>query len=1133
MNTAEENEAQHLFAGGGTLGALMMAKDWGQTSLGNVEEWPQNLKTCVQIILNSRKPMFIWWGKDHIHLFNDAHHLMRGNKQPIVVGIPAAQAWPEGWKYLGDHVSGNLLHTENSIDEGLLIITHRNGYLEETYCSFSLSAVPGNDGLHAGIICTNSDDTQRIIYQRQLHTLRNLNKITLDRMDKRTVFQATMKVLAENPADFPFACLYETAVNSSQATLVNCNPPSYVTTLFPEKVDITRDNTPWHLWQVISSGKQAIARQLRSRYKELPTGPWQMPPDEALILPILCSGQAQPAAVLIVGLNPYRPLDDPYQSFFQLVVNQLANSLSTVYYSQSNSTGTGIPTAIDQDKTFFFSYMSHKFGSLIPLLLKPLDNLLAQPNDNSQEFTQNIKSILRNTLRALQMTNYLLNFSRKEAGKATAQFSPVALGDFTTYLANSFRSVIEKAGLKYEIYCEPSSAPVYVEMEMWETIVLHLLYNAYKYTLQGKILVTIHYEQRFAVLRVTDTGIGIPHEAMSHIFERFQHVGQSTSRTPEGEGISLALVKELVNLHGGNTQVSSTLGKGSVFTVSIPMGEAHLSTAQIIPPRPSYHTHLQELFLRDTFHNFRPATPPPSTTSSANPLVLLVDDNVDLRAVMQRLLLPHTQIITADNGQQALETIQRQRPDLVITDVVMPVMDGLTLLRHLKANHHTAYIPVILLSAEDHEAARTEGYELGADDYLVKPFSAKELLARVCSRLKSNKPLRYTSHQLHNIFERAPMAIALLVGPDFRMEVVNDKMLENTGRTHEALINRPMLEAMPELNEQGIGALLHEAFQHGKSVQAKERPILLLRDGKNTVMYHSFVFEPFRDEAERVIGLLAVANDVTELVRSREMAQHNAQEMEKMVEQRTSELQKANDTLSQTNKELEQFAYVSSHDLQEPLRKIQTFSDLLLQNNSNPNFESGKYLLKIHNAASRMSSLIKDLLSFSRVSRMGESFKPTDLEAILRNVRSDYEVTIREKGAEIYADPLPVINAIPVQLSQLFSNMVGNSLKFTEQAPRIYIRAMEATPAQLALQPSLSKQQRYLRLEFSDNGIGFDQSYADQIFTIFQRLHDRHTYPGTGIGLAICKKIVLHHGGAIYAQSSAQKGASFIVFLPW
>lgn len=255
--------------------------------------------------------------------------------------------------------------------------------------------------------------------------------------------------------------------------------------------------------------------------------------------------------------------------------------------------------------------------------------------------------------------------------------------------------------------------------------------------------------------------------------------------------------------------------------------------------------------------------------------------------------------------------------------------------------------------------------------------------------------------------------------------------------------------------------------------------------------------------------------------------------LEKNISAKTAELAAANDDLRRLNLNLEQFVYIASHDLQEPLRKINIFSDMLQKSNATISDEGRIYLTKIENAAKRMSLLINDLLELSKVSSKETTFVPTDLNVILNNIKVDYEVLINQKNAVIIIQSLPVIEAIPLQMNQLFYNLVGNALKFTKEgvASEIKISCSMLTPeniTNLALKPDIS----YCNIEVKDNGIGFNQKYATQIFEMFQRLHGKHEYAGTGIGLSLAKKIVDNHGGLIYAVSEDDKGAVFNVILP-
>ncbi len=262
------------------------------------------------------------------------------------------------------------------------------------------------------------------------------------------------------------------------------------------------------------------------------------------------------------------------------------------------------------------------------------------------------------------------------------------------------------------------------------------------------------------------------------------------------------------------------------------------------------------------------------------------------------------------------------------------------------------------------------------------------------------------------------------------------------------------------------------------------------------------------------------------------------EELEAKIKAATAELEAANNELAvvnskllKSNKELEQFAYVASHDLQEPLRKIQTFSELAGRSN-NPIPVQQNYIEKIRLSAARMSSLIKAILNYSKLSVVEEQSQLVDLNDVVRSVATDFELLLEEKKGTIQFDDLPVVKGNPLQLHQLFFNLASNSLKFTDNAPLIRISSTVVAVSDLALPLIDSRADRYYEIRFKDNGIGFDQVYADKVFAIFQRLHHRQDYLGTGIGLALCKRIVENHNGFIRVESETGKGTTFFIYLP-
>jgi PAS domain S-box-containing protein len=323
---------------------------------------------------------------------------------------------------------------------------------------------------------------------------------------------------------------------------------------------------------------------------------------------------------------------------------------------------------------------------------------------------------------------------------------------------------------------------------------------------------------------------------------------------------------------------------------------------------------------------------------------------------------------------------------------------------------------------------------------------------------------------------------------------------------NDGLIGRNLVDVFPQVKGSQMHLDLQQAFS-GEIVHNAA-----YRSRVSDRVFENF-YIPLRDKDDKVYRVLVIGHDITELA--------NANEKLKLL----------NADLEKSNRDLEQFAYVASHDLQEPLRKIQTFSNLLSQNLANKE-SADRYLEKIISSAARMTDLIKAVLNYSRLSDTNASFEMVPLNEILTTIQTDYELAIAEREAVIKAGSLPVIYGNRLQLNQLFLNLISNALKFSKEKPEISITANTVDKDAVPGNEALNGASKYVEIIFKDNGIGFEQQFADRIFTVFQRLHNRQEYPGTGIGLALCKKIVDNHHGHITVTSDPGVGTSFYIYLP-
>ncbi|MCY1035761.1 ATP-binding protein [Corallococcus sp. BB11-1] len=406
---------------------------------------------------------------------------------------------------------------------------------------------------------------------------------------------------------------------------------------------------------------------------------------------------------------------------------------------------------LDRLKSEFFANVSHEFRTPLTLMLGPTEDLLAGRSGTlPDEARKELERVHRNAGRLLKLVNALLDLSRLEAGPKEERFVPADLAALTADAASSFRSAMERTGLQFTVDCPPLSEPVYVAPDLWEQIVLNLVSNAFKFTLQGGVTLRLREEGRRVALEVEDTGAGIPAQELPRLFERFHRVPGTASRTHEGTGIGLALVQEFARLHGGAVSVRSTEGEGTTFRVELPLGHAHLPPERIrttarprSAAREATSAYVQEALLwnvskpkEHTQSNHAPTPGQASQDPRPRARILLVDDNRDMRDYIQRVLSTDYDVETVTDGQKALEFALARPPDLVLSDVMMPRLDGVGLLQALRAAPHTRELPILLLSAKAGEQATVQGLSSGADDYLVKPFSAGELLARIASNLR-------------------------------------------------------------------------------------------------------------------------------------------------------------------------------------------------------------------------------------------------------------------------------------------------------------------------------------------------------------------------------------------------------------
>ena len=766
MDLIKTQLIESVFAGGGEMGARMRALDWSTTALGPLEQWPQSLQASVRVMLGSGFPMLVCWGPAYTMLFNDPYRPLIGTKQLSALGRAIREVLPETWDFLGPRFDRVMTHgQEASHLTGQMFTVFRNNYLEECYFSFSYSPIRDDNGNVGGVFTTVLDMTERVIEDRRRQVLRDLASRMAEARNEEEVCRVSAETLGQHRSSVPFAILYEYLPVERQARLVSVSAETDKD-LRPAVIDCTSESI-WRFNTALS--EDCLVVELGERASALSIPDWPLPAEKATVLPIRLREHSETAAFLALGIHPGRAFDDTYREFVRRIAEQIAIGLASARAHEQERRRAEALAEIDRAKTAFFSNVSHEFRTPLALMLGPLDEVLQEAHERlSPESHEQLVTVRRNAVRLLKLVNTLLDFSRIEAGRVQAVYEPTDLSGVTSEIASVFRSAMENAGLQFSVECPPIAEPVYVDRDMWEKVVSNLLSNAFKFTFEGSVAVTLKSMESAVQLQVRDTGVGIPEEHRERVFERFHRVEGTHGRTFEGTGIGLAFVQELVRLHGGGVRVESVLGQGSAFTVTIPLGTMHLpperiqATRSVASPGVTADVYAQEAqgWLADEWGPVDVAALPNSASIVPVPtplprpeavadreLIVAADDNADMRKYLRHLLDGQYEVHTVSDGRQALETTRLLRPALLLADVMMPQLDGFGLLRAVRDDAALASTPIILLSARAGEESRLEGLQAGADDYLVKPFTARELMARVEVHLKLAKLRRETAER--------------------------------------------------------------------------------------------------------------------------------------------------------------------------------------------------------------------------------------------------------------------------------------------------------------------------------------------------------------------------------------------------
>lgn len=1126
----------------------MRAFDWTSTSLGDPANWPQSLKVAVRIMLTSRYAMWMSWGPEHIFFCNDAYRPTLGVKQAWALGAPAAKVWNEIWPAIGPLVDSVMETGVASWNEDLLLFLERSGVPEETYHTFSYSPLADDDGSTVGILCVVTEETLRVIAERRMATLRDLAAALNTLIVERDVLDASAAQLNANLKDLPFSMLY--LFEGDQQARLACSTGVRPDSDFAPSTVTRGQSSKWPFESIFEV--DGPSRIMDFSAVDVPTGAWDRAPREALMIPLHMQGQEQAGGVFIAALNPYRPVDQDYEAFVELVASQLTAGIANARaYEQARQRAEAL-AEIDRAKTAFFSNVSHEFRTPLTLMLGPLEELLLSKEMSTADL-DNLQLAHRNANRLLKLVNALLDFSRIEAGRVQASYVPTNIADITSDLASNFRSATEKAQLALVVDCKPLREPVFLDRDMWEKIVLNLLSNALKFTFEGQISVLVDEWEGGARLTIRDTGTGVPEHELPRMFERFHRIEGARGRSFEGSGIGLALVQELVQLHSGRISVSSEEGTGTVFTITLPFGSAHLPHEQVhATPLQHERTGRSASYIEEALSWLRSEGVEASTSQATSELalaagleapviskrlggsILIADDNADMRAYLRRLLEQDHECAVAADGLDALTMIHQRRPDLLITDIMMPRMDGFALIRSIRDDPDLRDLPIIALSARAGEEARIEGLAGGADDYLVKPFSAKELIARIEAALKIAEvrrqvtdALRVSEARFRNMADNAPVMIWTTDQSAF-CTYLSRSWYQFTGQTPETGLGFGWLDATHPDDKAAAEATFVKANAGHSAFSLEYR----LRRHDGTYRWAIDAAAPWFDAKGEFLGYIGSVIDITERKELEEAQRQLNLVLERRVEEAITAREQTEVQLRQAQK-MEAIGKLTggvAHDFNNLLQIISGNLELLAGDVAG-NDRAEQRITHALAGAARGAKLASQLLAFGR--RQPLAPKSINIGRHLRNMDHLLRRALGE-GIEIETVVAGGLWNTLIDASQLENallNLAINARDAMQGQGKLTIEAGNAllddtyAESHLELKPG-----QYVMLAVSDTGCGIPVDILDRVFEPF--FTTKAEGEGTGLGLSMVYGFVKQSGGLTKIYSEADQGTTVRLYLP-
>ena len=1174
------------------MAQLIRAKDWGKTSLGDPAGWPQSLRTIVALMLENPIGMYIAWGDDYIQLYNDSYRPILGNtKHPNALGISTRETFPEIWEIIGPMFDGVMKGKAVGFPDFMLPL-NRNGFVEECCFDFSYTPIRKDDGEVGGILATVFETTNKKKTEQALKGSEQRFRTMADNIPnlawmadadgwifwynkKWYEFTGTTPEQMEgwgwqsvhDPIELPIVLKRwkESIATGHPFEMVfplkgaDGRFRQFLTRVLPVKDDEGKiiqwfgSNTDITPQKEIEKAYKESEQRFRDTVKQAPVGITILRGKDYIV------EMANDAYIRLIDRKATELVGRPLFDSLPEVQDTVQALLDGVLHTGVPFHGNEVPIPVNrygkQEVCYFdflYSPLKEEDGKISGIIVTATDvSEKVMAIKKIKENENQLQSIFFNAPAAVavitgpehtyvlannEYQNMVSRTSEQLVGKTSKAIFPELVGTGTfeifdgIYLSGESFSLSEypvkldknNDGKMEQFYFRFSAVPLKDAEGNFNSIVIVAVDITEQVEARNQIQES---EQRFGAAIAAVQGILWTNNGKGEMegeqpgwasltgqtYEEFQGYGWANAVHPDDAQPTITAWKQAVKEQKTfiyEHRVKTKNGQWRDFSIrAIPL----LSAEGILHQWVGVHTDITEQKLAEQKLAYRTALLEAHNEASVDG-ILLVDAKGKILSFNQRFveiwnMPPH--IVNAKNDEAALS--------FAMTQLVHP-QQFIEKVKYLY--EHPTETSLDELEFIDGRIVERYGYPVVSEDsiYYAWSWTFKD----ITSQKNYEKTIIESERRFRLLADSMPQHI-WTSDPQGNLNYFNKSVFDYSGLTLEQIIKGGWLQIVhPDDRDRNIKEWMN-SITTGKDFLLEHR--FRRHDGE----YHWQLSRaiPQKDENGKIQMWVGTSTNIQE-------QKTFANELEKQVHKRTKELAVTNIELERKNKDLESFAYISSHDLQEPLRKIQTFATRIIEKEYKALSENGKDNLKrMQDAASRMQTLIQDLLTYSKTNTSERNYVNTDLNIIINEVKEELREELYAKHATIEATKLCDVNIIPFQFRQLMHNLIGNALKFSvpNTPPHIIIKCEIANGINFNNE-KLKPQNKYCHITVSDNGIGFEQQYSDKIFEVFQRLHEKNKYIGTGIGLSIVKKIVENHEGIITANSELNKGATFNIYIP-